>query len=141
MSADAKGTTPVIRPSLGQRPMRRLCHLKAMDRGGVETLLIHMQRSIDRNQFQRDLVLESPQPTQYDDQRRALDSKVIACATPQQPWRHASILRQILGEHATYDIVRIYRRHYSGSVLWSAKREGVPVRRKLTGAPLVSGQL
>jgi len=128
MSVDTKGTTPMTQPALGQRPIRILHLLKAMDRGGVETWLMNVLRSIDREQFQMDFVVESSHPAPYDNEARALGSKVIPCANPRQPWRYAPIFRQILRENGPYDIVHSHGRHYSGFILWLAQQQGVPVR-------------
>lgn len=128
MSVDTKGITPVTQPALGQRPIRILHLLKAMDRGGVETWLMHVLRTIDRERFQMDFVVESSHPAPYDNEARALGSKVIPCANPQHPWQYARVFRQILREYGPYDIVHSHGRHYSGFVLWLAQLEGVPVR-------------
>jgi len=123
-----KGRIVMEQPATGQRPIRILHLVKAMDRAGVETWLMNILRSVDRDQFQMDFAVESARPAPYDDEARALGSKVIPCADPRQPWQYATTFRRILREHGPYDIVHSHGRYYNGFVLWLAQREGVPVR-------------
>lgn len=123
-----QSTPTVAHPAPGQRPIRVLHLLKAMDRAGVETWLMNILRTIDRTQFQMDFAVETAQPAPYDDEARALGSRVMPCADPHQPWRYARAFRRILREHGPYDIVHSHGRHYNGFVLWLAQREGVPLR-------------
>jgi len=122
------GSIAVRQPTAAQRPIRILHLLKAMDRAGVETWLMHILRSIDRDQFQMDFAVETAHPAPYDDEARALGSKVIPCADPRQPWRYSTTFRRILREHGPYDIVHSHGRYYNGFVLRLAQQEGVPIR-------------
>ena len=64
----------------------------------------------------------------YDDEIRALGSKIILCPSYRRPWSYARNLKRILGEHGPYDIVHSHAPEYSGYVLYLAQRAGVPIR-------------
>ena len=111
-----------------QRPIRILHIVGGMNRGGVETWLMHVLRHIDRERYQMDFLVHTLEPCAYDDEIRALGSRIIACPHPHRPWRFAPQFLRILREHGPYDIVHSHVHHYSGFTLWLAKQAGVPMR-------------
>jgi glycosyltransferase involved in cell wall biosynthesis len=99
-----------------------------MNRGGVETWLMHILRHIDRERFQMDFFVHTAQPCAYDDEIRALGSKVISCPLRRaKPWLYARNFKRILRECGPYDIVHSHVHHFSGYLLRLAKQVGVPV--------------
>ena len=111
-----------------QRSIRILHVVGWMDRGGLETWLMHILRHIDRDRFQMDFLVETTHKCAYDDEIRALGSQIIPCQHTHQPWIYASDFKQILREYGPYDIVHSHIHHYSGFVLRLARQAGVPVR-------------
>jgi glycosyltransferase involved in cell wall biosynthesis len=99
-----------------------------MNRGGVETWLMHVLRHIDRARFQMDFLVHTTQPCAYDEEIRALGARILPCPTPSRPWRYARNFKAILAEHGPYDVVHSHVHHYSGYVLRLAHQAGVPVR-------------
>jgi glycosyltransferase involved in cell wall biosynthesis len=99
-----------------------------MNRGGVETWLMHILRTIDRERFKIDFVVDTEQPCAYDDEIRALGSNIIPCVHPKRPWSYTARFMRILRERGPYQIVHSHEHHYSGYILWLAQRAGVPVR-------------
>lgn len=109
--------------------MIRVLHVVGrMNRGGVETWLMHVLRSIDRREFRMDFLVHSTEPGAYDREIRALGSKVIPCLRPRRPWIYARNFKRILREHGPYDVVHSHVHHYSGYVVRLAQRSGVPTR-------------
>ena len=107
----------------------RILHVVGgMDRGGVETWLMHILRHIDRDRFQMDFVVHTEKPCPYDDEARVLGSKIIPCLSPSKPWLYGRNFKRILREYGPYDIVHSHVHHFSGYVLYLAKQAGVPVR-------------
>jgi glycosyltransferase involved in cell wall biosynthesis len=100
----------------------------AMNRGGLETWLMHVLRHIDRHQFQIDFVVGFPEPGLYDDEIRALGSKIIPCPTHVNPLAYGHKFKRILHDYGPYDVVHSHVHHYSGYVLRLAHEAGVPVR-------------
>ncbi len=111
-----------------EKPIRILHVLGMMERGGVETWLMHILRMIDRDRYRMDFLVHLTEPQDYDDEIRALGSDVILCPHTRQPLRYARDFLRILKEHGPYDVVHSHVHRYSGLVLRLAKRAGVPVR-------------
>jgi glycosyltransferase involved in cell wall biosynthesis len=114
--------------STKQHPIRILHVVGGMNRGGVETWLMHVLRHIDRDRFHMDFVVHTEKPCPYDSEVRALGSKIIPCLTPAKPWLYDRNFKRILREYGPYDIVHSHVHNFSGYVLYLAKQAGVPVR-------------
>lgn len=111
-----------------QHSIRILHVVGGMNRGGIETWLMHILRHIDRDCFRMDFLVHTTQPCAYDDEIRALGSKIIPCLDPSQPRLYARNLKRILREYGSYDIIHSHVHHFSGYVLRLAQQAGVPVR-------------
>ena len=114
--------------STKQRPIRILHVVGGMNRGGIETWLMHVLRNIDRDRFHMDFLVHTEKPCPYDDEARTLGSKIIPCLDPSKPWLYARNFKRILSEYGPYDIVHSHVHHFSGYVLYLAKQAGIPVR-------------
>ncbi|MGQ9592378.1 MAG: glycosyltransferase [Planctomycetota bacterium] len=110
------------------RRMRILHVLRRMDRGGAETWLVHVLRRIDRERFAMDFLVHSEEPAAYDGEVRALGSRIIPCLHPSRPWAYARNFLRALEEHGPYDVLHSHVHHFSGFVLWLARRAGIRVR-------------
>ena len=107
----------------------RVLHIVGgMNRGGIETWLMHVLRHIDRDRFQMDFIVHTAKPCAYDDEIRDLSGRIIPCLRYNRPWRYARNFRHILAAYGPFDVVHSHVRHYSGYTLWLAKRAGIPVR-------------
>jgi glycosyltransferase involved in cell wall biosynthesis len=108
--------------------MKRILHIVGgMNRGGVETWLMHVLRHIDRARYHMDFLVHTTEPCAYDDEIRALGSKIIPCLHPSKPFTYTKKLRAILQE-GQYDVVHSHVHHFSGWTLRTAAQAGVPVR-------------
>jgi glycosyltransferase involved in cell wall biosynthesis len=109
------------------RPIRVLHVVGSMNRGGIETWLMHVARQIDRKRFSIDFLVsnrsQSPLEKQIDD----LGCKIHVCMAHSQPLRYAYNLRRILRSES-YDIVHSNLHHLNGLVAMVAAASGVPVR-------------
>lgn len=99
-----------------------------MNPGGIETWLMHVLRHIDRERFRMDFLVHTRESCTYDDEVRALGSKIIPCLTPSQPSKYASNFQRVMREYGQYDVVHSHLHHYSGFVLWLAEQLGVKKR-------------
>lgn len=111
-----------------QRPLRILQVVGGMNRGGIETWLINVLRHIDRDRFQIDFLVHTTQPCAYDDEIRALGSRIIPCLHSNQPWLYARNFKQILRDYGPYDVVHAQLYLFSGLVLYIAHQEKVCTR-------------
>lgn len=109
--------------------MTRVLHVVGgMDRGGIETWLMHVLRATNRSRLAMDFLVQTARPCSYDDEARALGAKMMPCLRPARPRAYARNLRLLLREHGPYDVVHSHVHHFSGLVLRLARRAGVPVR-------------
>jgi glycosyltransferase involved in cell wall biosynthesis len=110
------------------KPVRILHVLGGMDRGGVETWLMHVLRNIDRQQFHMDFLVHTDRRCAYDDEIEALGSSIYYCPRPSNPLQYAWNFRRILREQGPYDVVHSHVHHFSGFVLRLARAAGVKQR-------------
>jgi glycosyltransferase involved in cell wall biosynthesis len=107
----------------------RILHvLGGLNRGGVETWLLNVMRTIDRRRFEMHFLVHTAEPGAYDAAVRGLGGRIIPCPNPSSPWRYGRALRRVLREHGRYDVVHSHVHHFSGHVLGVARSAGVPTR-------------
>lgn len=108
--------------------MKRILHIVGgMNRGGVETWLMHVLRHLDRRQYQMDFLVSTTEPCAYDDEIRALGSQIIPCLYPSKPLTYARNLRAVL-EAGKYDVVHSHVYLFSGVTLPVAYLQRVRTR-------------
>jgi glycosyltransferase involved in cell wall biosynthesis len=112
----------------GQHPIRILHVVGMMNRGGVETWLMHILRNIDRKTFQMDFLVGTTEMCDYDAEIIALGGRIIPCTGSSNPLLYAQKFNQVLREHGPYDVVHSHIHHYNGYILLLAHRAGVPIR-------------
>lgn len=111
-----------------ERAVRILHVLGGMNRGGVETWLMHVLRHVDRVTYQMDFLVHTTRPGAYDEEVVALGSRIIPCPAPSKPLQYARNFRRALRTHGPYDVVHSHVHHFSGYVLRLAEQAGVPAR-------------
>ncbi len=110
------------------RKTRVLQVIYSLNRGGVETWLMHTLRATDRARFQMDFLTFSGKPGDFDGEARQLGARLFSCPPVWRPVRHASGLRSILQRYGPYDVVHSHDPHWNGSILSIAKQLAVPMR-------------
>ena len=108
-------------------PIRILHVVGGMNRGGVETWLMHVLRNINRKRFRMDFLVHTSERCSYDDEILSLGSRIIPCLHPHRPWLYAKNFQRIMAEHGPFDVVHSHVHHFSGYVLRLAHRAHVPV--------------
>lgn len=111
-----------------QRPIRVLHVLGSLNRGGVETWLMHVLSHSDLTRVQPAFLVHDEQPGVLDDDARSLGAAIYPCPSPARPWRYVHNFRRIVHEHGPFDVVHSHVHHFSGFVLELARHEGIPVR-------------
>lgn len=108
---------------------KRILHVVGgMDRGGIETWLMHTLRHIDRRRFQMDFLVHTEQKCAYDEEILGLGSRIIPCLHPSHPLTYGRRFKKITRECGPYDVVHSHVHHFSGYVLRLAKQARVPRR-------------
>lgn len=114
---------------MSARPVRILHMVPDMQRnGGIQNTLMHLLRNLDRQRFHIDIAVQTPQPSDFDQEIRDLGSQVLPCYPRSHPLVFARRFRQLLRKHGPYDVVHSHVAHYSGYVLLLAQLYGVPMR-------------
>ena len=112
-------------PSLN-RP--RVLHvLGSLNRGGIETWLMHVLRN-DAGAWSTEFLLHRDGEGAYDREARALGAIVRIGPSPRNPAMYMRSLQNMLRAHGPYDVVHSHVHFYSGVVLRAAALAGVPVR-------------
>lgn len=111
-----------------RRPVRILHVIGSLTRGGIETWLMHVLRSIDRERYHIDFLVHTTAPRAYDAEARALGSKILPCLHPSNPVRYARSFRAIIRQQAPYDIVHGNVHHFDGFLLRLAHQARIPAR-------------
>jgi glycosyltransferase involved in cell wall biosynthesis len=75
-----------------------------------------------------DFVVHIEQDQPYDDEVRALGSRILRCPFPASKLFYARNFRRILCSNGPYDIVHSHVHHFSGLVLRLAAEAGIPMR-------------
>lgn len=112
-----------------KEPIRILHIVTYMSRGGLETMIMNVFRSIDRDQVQFDFMVHREFRSDYDDEIEALGGRIyrLPRLNPLSPgYRRA--LRTFFREHPEYRIVHCHQDCLSAIPLAAAKKAGVPVR-------------
>ena len=107
------------------RILRVLNVVSGMDRGGVETLLMHVLRNIDRARYRLDYLVLTNRGCAYDMEIRDLGSEIIRCPIRKNRLRWGLEFLKVLRDHGPYDVVHSHVFGFSGFVLMLARVAGV----------------
>lgn len=110
------------------QPLRILQVVSRMQRAGIETWLMHVLRHVDRERFQMDFLVHREEPGHFDDEIRALGSRVLFAAPLRRVCKYSQLVTHLLRSAPPYDIVHSHLDYFSGYPLKCADRVGVPIR-------------
>src|SRR6185295_4191443 len=88
---------------------------------------MHVLRGIDRSRYAMDFLVHTTEPAAFDEEIKALGSRIIPLPSPTPGLRYASRFRAAIGDEPV-DIVHSHVHHFSGVVLRAAYGAGIPVR-------------
>jgi len=108
--------------------LRVLHVLGSMNRGGVETWLLHVLRHLDRESFHTDLLVHTDQPGAYDNEVLALGSRILRCPHTDNPLLYATRFLQTVAHNGPYDVLHSHVHHFSGFPLALGRAARIPVR-------------
>lgn len=115
---------------LGNNPLRVLHVVTAMNRGGLETMIMNHYRAIDRTRVQFDFLVHRAEGADYDAEIISLGGKIyhLPPIGPSSIFSYGKRLRQLLREHPEYRIIHSHIDALSALPLRAAKKRGIPVR-------------
>ena len=104
----------------------RVLHVvTAMARGGLEVWLMSVLRTIDRERYQLDFLVQAPEKGLFEDEIIALGSKIIRCPRGNAVVGFSLAFLGALRSAEPYDIVHTHVHHFSGIVALLARFAGV----------------
>jgi glycosyltransferase EpsF len=115
---------------VGERQLDRVLHIvSAMDRGGAETLLMNVYRSLDRSKLQFDFIVHRADQGDYDNEIRKLGGKIfnIPSLGNAGPISYVKKLSNIMSINS-YIAVHSHTDYQSGFPALAAKVAGIPHR-------------
>ena len=113
---------------VSNKPIRILHVVGGMNRGGIETWLMHVLRHIDRKRFAMDFLVHTSETCILDSEIEALGAKIIHCPHPNGSFVYTAHLRTAINRAGGYDVIHSHVHHYSGVVLRTARKAGVGTR-------------
>jgi glycosyltransferase involved in cell wall biosynthesis len=116
------------RPANGAGVPRILHVIHSLDRGGIETWLLHVLRHIDRRRSPMDALVLNHRPSMMEAELGSLGCRVFGCPGHRRPWVLRRRMMNILKEHGPYDIVHSHIHHFDGAIVRVAADCGIPVR-------------
>jgi glycosyltransferase involved in cell wall biosynthesis len=110
-------------------PIRILHIVGMLQRGGIETWLLHVLRTLNREDIQVDFLVQIDIPGAYDAEVESLGCRIWKCPLDRTaPWRYVQQFKEILCKGGPYDIVHSHVHFFSGFTLRIAQQMKVPVR-------------
>ena len=97
-----------------------------MDRGGVETWLVHVLRTIDQSWIEMDFLVHGPSPGALAAEAQGLGAKIIPIRGHRGPGYGRRLGRLL--ERERYDVLHSHLHFFNGRILRAAARAGVSIR-------------
>jgi glycosyltransferase involved in cell wall biosynthesis len=113
---------------MSEKVLRVLHVMGGLDRGGIETFLMHVLQRRNAARLKMDFVCHQDKNGAYEEQVLASGSRIFRCPFTTQPQKYARELLRILKENGPFDVVHSHVHHYDGFVLKLAHQAGVPIR-------------
>ena len=113
---------------MSERPRRVLHVVRAMNRGGVETWLMHVLRHFDPKRVQMDFLVHTGRPCAFDEEIGDRKAGLIRCLESLHSPAYGRKICQLLNQFGPYDVIHSHVHHFSGYMLWLARRASVPLR-------------
>ncbi|NNM34680.1 MAG: glycosyltransferase, partial [Gemmatimonadetes bacterium] len=107
-------------------PLRVLQAVGTLDRGGVETWLLHVLRRVDRRDIEIDFLVHGAASGALTQEAVELGAEVLRIGGHRRPG-YGRRLERLLRENR-YDILHSHLHFFGGRILRTAARAGVPVR-------------
>lgn len=108
-------------------PRRVLNVVGTLDVGGIEKWLLDVVRSVDRDKWQIDFLVNRNRECDLNSEIRSFGCNIFSSPRPSQFRAYGRNLLHVLHEHGPYDVVHSHVEPGAFPLLW-AKREHVPVR-------------
>ena len=109
-------------------PKRVLHVVGRMNRGGIETWLMHVLRSLDPGRLRIDFLVQTDEAADYDLEIAAYGARLLRCGVSWRSPAYGPAVTSLLHRFGPFDAVHSHVHHFSGFLLRIAHRVGVPLR-------------
>jgi len=125
-----KGSGEATNRSTWKQQLRILQIVQGMNRGGIETMIMNLYRTINRDIIQFDFVLSCIEESDYEKEIISLGGKIFRMSPINvlKPQNYLNDLNRFFKEHPEYKIVHSHMNAVSALPLYIAKKNRVPVR-------------
>ena len=96
---------------MSDKPIRILHTVGGLDRGGIETFLMHVLDRRDAARLPMDFVVHQANENAYDARVLASGARLFRCPFTSQPRKYARELGRILREEGPFDVVHAHVHH------------------------------
>jgi len=110
------------------RPRRALHVIRTMNRGGVETWLMHVLRRSDPQLLQMDFLVHTDTPAAYDREIVERGSRLLRCRTSWRSPAYGCAVRSLVRQYGPYDAIHSHVHYFSGVLLALIRGLQVPTR-------------
>lgn len=125
----ATGKTANLNQTTGHSRAKRILHVVgSLGCGGIETWLLHVLRSVDRNELAMDFLVHLPEPAFYDEEVLDLGARIIFAGSHHTPIQSAKRIGRALSALGPYDVIHSHVGYYSGYTLTVARYHRIPIR-------------
>jgi hypothetical protein len=107
---------------VSRQPKRVLHAVRVMNRGGVETWLMHVLRHVDPSRIAMDFLVHSQHPGEYDEEIQARGGRVIRCTAPLWSPLYRRRVATLLRQNGPYHAFHSHVHHFSGYLLHLVRR-------------------
>jgi len=109
------------------KPLRVLQVCGSLNRGGQETWFMDVMRNTSREEFQIDACVTRRVEGGYEEEFQSLGGRIFCCPLSSNIWSFLRCFEELLHQEE-YDIVHSHQYYFTGLILRSAARSGVPKR-------------
>lgn len=99
-----------------------------LDRGGIETWIMHILRNIDRDRFRMDFINHTTRNCDYEDEIRKLGCNVFRCFHHRLPYIYEKNFARAVYKKGPYDVLHSHLHYQNGYILRLANKLGIRIR-------------
>jgi len=99
-----------------------------MDRGGVETWLMHVLRHMDHREFEFQFLVQTEEDSAYDAEIRSLGGQIHYGGNPRNAFQYAAQFKGVVRLNGPFLAVHSHVYFYSGWIMKQAWKLAIPVR-------------
>ncbi|MEC0228679.1 glycosyltransferase [Paenibacillus alba] len=115
---------------MSSRPLRILHQISHMNQDSAQSFIMKVYRNMDRSKVQFDFVVHTQNPSDYDEEIRALGGRIFHFGKPYHAGRFGYLydLKTIIQQEGPFQAIHSHNVDASGFTLLIARFLGIPIR-------------